>query len=211
MLTLRVPNVSVTPADFQGRPGFCQNLSCLAPLEPPYQSARLCVPGGTLETVLCQECLPRPAGGTYPEMRLEVVTAAPVLAPPEGPGAPPDSLGCIPVSELPAPPPRPAAEPGKRRGNRPLTFRALVEQEPRLADLLAEARAHHNNRDPVFCANAVWFGYHGFRPGLKARLSRLVGWTAEQGGELRTSEAYSLAYETIYRALPDCRGRCLCG
>jgi hypothetical protein len=86
----------------------------------------------------------------------------------------------------------------------------LARLEPRLLDLLAEARAHHRNRDPVFCANAVWCGYGGFRPGLKARLCRLVGWTAERGGDLRTSEAYMIAYRTIYQALPDCR-RCLCG
>ena len=212
MITLRLPNRSVVPADFHGRQGFCQNLDCLAPLEPPYRSARLCLPGGTLETVLCGSCMPQPRDGTHPEMLLEVVAAAPVLAPPDRPGAPPASgLGCVPVSRLPAPALQaPAAgQPGKK-GNRRPTFRALAKLEPRLCDLLAEARSYHNNRDPVFCANAVWYGYPGFKPGLKGRLGRLVGWTAERGGELRTSEAYDLAYRTIYRALPDCRGRCLC-
>jgi hypothetical protein len=86
----------------------------------------------------------------------------------------------------------------------------LARREPRLRGLLAEARAHHSNRAAVFCANAVWYGYPGFRPGLKARLSRLVGWMAQPEGDLRTCEAYDVAYQTIYRTLPDCRGRCQC-
>jgi hypothetical protein len=209
MLTLRIPSRSVLPADFHGRPGFCQNLDCRAPVEPPYQSARWCLPGGTLETILCAACLPQPWGGTHPEMRLEVVAAAPVLPPPDRPTAAGASgLRCIRLSDLPPstlPPPTPWP-PGK-----PLpTFRALAKLEPRLRALLALARAHHKNRDPVFCANAVWYGYPGFGPGLKERLCRLVGYRAEQGGDLRTSAAYDVAYHTIYRALPDCRGRCRC-
>ena len=89
-----------------------------------------------------------------------------------------------------------------------LTFERLTELEPRLKDLLAEARAFHKDPNPNFCANAVWYGYAG--PGLKERLCRLVGFTAEGGGALRTSAAYDLAYQTIYQALPDCRGRCAC-
>jgi hypothetical protein len=116
-----------------------------------------------------------------------------------GPTPPASDLVAVPFSQLPAPPlPPPAAgEPGKRRGKRPLTFRGLARLEPRLRDLLAEARSHHKNRGPVFCANAVWCGYLGFRPGQKARLRRLVGWTAEQGGVLRTTEAYEVAWRTI--------------
>jgi hypothetical protein len=45
MFVLRIPNRSVLPADFPGRQGVCQNLDCLALLEPPYQSARLCLCG----------------------------------------------------------------------------------------------------------------------------------------------------------------------
>ena len=62
----------------------------------------------------------------------------------------------------------------------------------------------------VFCANAVWYGYAGFEPGIRSRLCELVGTCAEKGGDLRPSEAYDLAYETLYEALPDCRGRCIC-
>jgi len=186
MIVLRVPNRNVTPAVFPGRHGVCQNLGCLALLDPPYQGVRLSLPGGSLETVLCPRCLPPPWGRIPPEMRLEVVEAAAVLAPPG----------------------RSAAPPGKSR--RPPTFRALARLEPRLRDLFAEACSYHRHRGPVFCANAVWYGYPGYEPGLKNRLCRLVGWGAERSGELVSSAAYDVAYHTIYRALPDCRGRCPC-
>jgi hypothetical protein len=214
MIYLCVLNQSVTPADFDGGQVLCQNLDCLSPLEPPYRSARLCLPGGELETVLCSNCMPQPTDGVFPQMWIQVVD------PDQGPGrrARPDTpadqgLRAIRLSDLPAPPPPPPAAEGprKRRSKRPLTWRALTRLEPRLRDLLAEARSHHMNRSLDFYANAVWYGYLGFRPGLKARLRRLVGWTAEQEGVLRTTEAYELAYRTIYQAPLDCRGWCTCG
>jgi hypothetical protein len=201
---LRIPNRSVRPEDFAGGRGRCQNLPCRAPLEPPYLTARLCLPGGTLETVLCAQCMPGPAGETYPALRLEVVAAGPAA----------DLVFVRPASEVPAPPDPPGGPtppPARpRRGSRRLTFRALAKLEPRLNDLLAAARAFHKSRAKVFCANAVWYGYPGFRPGLKALLCRLVGWSRKEGGVLQTSEAYDVAYQAIYRALPDCRGRCAC-
>ena len=55
---------------------------------------------------------------------------------------------------------------------------------------------------PSFCANDVWY-----RPGsFKSRLVRLAGWWAEKP-ELRTSEAYDVAYDELYQQLPDCRAR----
>jgi hypothetical protein len=191
MLILRIPNRSVIPAHFRGGQGICQNLDCLAPLEPPFRTAWLCLPGWTLETVLCAACTPQPSDGTPPEVRLEVVPAMPVLTPADRPGAPPAS-GLPPANSDPWP-----------------TFEELARVEPRLLDLLAEARSHHNNRDADFCALDVWFGRAGTGPSFKKRLGRLVGFAAEQGGVLRTSAAYQVAYRTIYQALPDCRGRCL--
>jgi hypothetical protein len=69
------------------------------------------------------------------------------------------------------------------------TFDELVALEPRLADLLAEAQAYHTNRPREFCANAVFYGYPGHRPGLKKRLSELVGFTSGQEGVLDSSDA----------------------
>jgi hypothetical protein len=78
-----------------------------------------------------------------------------------------------------------------------MTFADLASLEPQLGALLREAR-HVDASSDAFCANGVWYG--SFKP----RLLLLVGWEASNPA-LRTSEAYDLAYETIYDALPDCR------
>jgi hypothetical protein len=77
-----------------------------------------------------------------------------------------------------------------------MTFAELASIEPQLATLLKEARRVEPS--DTFCANAVW--YRQFKP----RLLSLAGWEAENP-ILRSSEAYDVAYETIYEALPDCR------
>jgi hypothetical protein len=90
-----------------------------------------------------------------------------------------------------------------------LTWNDLVAAEPRLAVLLADARAvRDDRRRPSFCANAVWFGWHG-DGGFKSQLRYLVGWGCRPDPILGTQAAYDLAYRTIYNALPDCRN-CLC-
>jgi len=48
----------VRPEEFTGSAGVCQNLNCLAPLEPPWIVATFEVPSGRLETVLCCNCAP---------------------------------------------------------------------------------------------------------------------------------------------------------
>ncbi len=93
---------------------------------------------------------------------------------------------------------------------KPVTFQDLARLEPRLTTLLIEAKAHRKDRQPDFCANEVFYGYAGHRPGLKERLSQLVGWESTNEGILKTSLAYDVAYDTIYDALPDCRGDCAC-
>jgi hypothetical protein len=89
-------------------------------------------------------------------------------------------------------------------------FDDLARLEPRLADLLAEAQGYGRDRNPDFCANAVWYGYAGHQPGLRSRLTKLVGWESGHGGLLGSSLAYDIAYDTIEAALPDCRGHCAC-
>ena len=91
-----------------------------------------------------------------------------------------------------------------------LTFADLTSLEPRLSDLLQEAQDHHAAAGPHFCANAVFYGYPGHRPGLKQRLSSLVGWSSGRNGLLGSSTAYDTAYHTIYAALPDCGEECFC-
>ncbi len=88
-----------------------------------------------------------------------------------------------------------------------LTWAALVTAEPRLGHLLREIRAVRATRDR-FCANSLWYGYANPRHGFKARVCALVGWDRAGGPpELRTHQAYDVAYQTLYAALPDCR-RC---
>jgi len=82
-----------------------------------------------------------------------------------------------------------------------LTWPQLVELEPALLDLYRAAQAV-DGRDAHFCANRVW--YDSFKP----RLLALAGWEARQPA-LKMQEAYDLAYETIYAALPPCRD-CQC-
>jgi hypothetical protein len=83
-------------------------------------------------------------------------------------------------------------------------FRELCRREPRLAKLERDIQAVKDTRGPSFCANDWWYLPGGF----KSRLARLVGWGAEQP-ELRTTEAYDVAYDALYQLLPDCR-ECRC-
>lgn len=91
-----------------------------------------------------------------------------------------------------------------------LTWASLVQLEPKLGRLLDEAQRHKDNGvAPEYCANAIWFGWRQFDGhGIKERLCELVGWervSKANVGVLGTSEAYDIAYETIYDALPNCR------
>lgn len=90
-----------------------------------------------------------------------------------------------------------------------IAFHEICAIDPRVALLYRKAQAVKDpGVTPWFCANAVWDGYGG-RPGFKHRLSELVGFDAEREA-LATSEAYDVAYQTIYDALPPCRGGCGC-
>jgi len=75
-MKIRLPNTSVRPRDFTGEIGVCQNLHCLAPLEPPLLVATLQIPGGRLRTVLCCSCAP---DSEETLIDIELVEAPPVL------------------------------------------------------------------------------------------------------------------------------------
>ena len=82
----------------------------------------------------------------------------------------------------------------------------LATREPRLSELLSEARGERAHPGVRYCANETWFGWRG-RRGIKPRLVGLVGWHAgSRDPVLTTATAYDLAYRTVYGALPDCRG-----
>lgn len=85
------------------------------------------------------------------------------------------------------------------------TWGDLCELEPRLEELFDVARSYHLNKGTDFCANRRWYRT------LKPRLERLVGWHRKDNHPtLCSRQAYDLAYQAIYEALPDCRGYCSC-
>lgn len=94
-----------------------------------------------------------------------------------------------------------------------LTFRELVKLEPKLGELLKQAQTvKDDGSQEYYCGNAVWYGYDGY-PGFKSSLCALIGFDRlEEGDErLYSSDAYEIAYQTVYDALPCCRGECGCG
>jgi hypothetical protein len=86
------------------------------------------------------------------------------------------------------------------------TWDELAKLEPLLIDLLKLAESYPK-RSPGFCANAAWYGYGAH--GLKDALCKLVGWIRKPkpnpGDLLGGKEAYEVAYDTLYAALPDCQ------
>ena len=85
-------------------------------------------------------------------------------------------------------------------------FAELCKREPLLASLKNEAVQMFTRPGKRFCANQVW--YSQFKP----RLELLVGWYCHNNDDaVKSSEAYSLATDVIYSALPDCVdcGRCM--
>jgi hypothetical protein len=83
----------------------------------------------------------------------------------------------------------------------------MVKVEPALTRLLREVMVadHHDPR--VFCGVTAWHGSGG-RPGFKMRMYQLAGFGSGNAA-LRTREAYEVATEKLYNALPPCRG-CAC-
>lgn len=91
-----------------------------------------------------------------------------------------------------------------------ITWRLLVKLEPGLNELYKEAKSIKPEPGKVFCANVVWYAESPGGRDMKQRLCRLVGWDRRGDGILGTSEAYDVAYDKIYSALPDCQGKCGC-
>lgn len=87
-----------------------------------------------------------------------------------------------------------------------MTFEMIARAEPEIARLYRIAGTiKDDGASKFFCANEVW--YHMLKP----RLIRVVGWERESQEHpfLMTSQAYSIAYGTIYEKLPSCRD-CAC-
>jgi hypothetical protein len=94
-----------------------------------------------------------------------------------------------------------------------LTFEDLAAREPRLAELRNHTETAGRRRrrtDGGFCANAVWYGYsrYGSRCGegsLRREVVALVGRNSQHPDPaMHTSEAYDVAYQTLWGILPPC-------
>jgi hypothetical protein len=88
-----------------------------------------------------------------------------------------------------------------------ITWEEMTRLEPRLETLYRRVCTIKDPGGSAFCANACWYGYGG-HPSLKEPMTHLVGFDA-RNPQLRTMEAYNLAYQKLYSALPDCRN-CMC-
>ena len=94
----------------------------------------------------------------------------------------------------------------------PLTWAEMCVIKPRLSRLLREIqRVRDDGQSEYFCRNKRWYGWPPRDDdGYKSEMHALVGFYAARP-ELATSQAYDVAYRTLYRALPPCRGPCGCG
>ena len=91
-----------------------------------------------------------------------------------------------------------------------LTWEELVAYEPRLNDLLADARAIKDEGGPYFCNDLAYTEDIGNQPSLKKRLNSLVGWDSpNKESPCATSEAWRLTIKVIQGVLPNCR-KCGC-
>ena len=84
-------------------------------------------------------------------------------------------------------------------------WRKMIVEEPMLKVLYDGAKSQRVYTNKPFCANFIWYGGHIGR-GIKELMCRIVGSERRKAGWefLRTSEAYDIAYDQIYQALPDC-------
>lgn len=80
-----------------------------------------------------------------------------------------------------------------------ITWETMVQLEPRLGTLLEEIKNCQDLKlTKSFCANSVW------AKKFKQKMIQLVGWEAKIT-DLSTDQAYDIAYNVLYGALPPCR------
>jgi hypothetical protein len=97
----------------------------------------------------------------------------------------------------------------KTKADKPLTWEKMVRAEPELRDLLDYARKQertiiaYRDEDGDICLQA-YRAIRCYRDVIKPNVEVLVGWFRPSGPAfLRTKEAYRLAIDTIWAALPD--------
>ncbi len=82
-----------------------------------------------------------------------------------------------------------------------ITYQELEELEPKLIELLAEAKRSAEMPGTWGAKNYLWYGQNGSR-GMKHSIVGIVGMFRKKGPAiLQTSEAYDVAYKELYRTL----------
>jgi hypothetical protein len=85
---------------------------------------------------------------------------------------------------------------------RTITWEEITQIEPALITLFNKCCEVKDPGSGSFCANELWYRPGGF----KEQLCSLVGWNAlKLDDRLCSSQAYEIAYEKCYNALPACR------
>jgi hypothetical protein len=92
-----------------------------------------------------------------------------------------------------------------RRHEYMMTFDELCQHDAHLRALLQEVTKERYRKDSNFCANELWYALPRTRGfvGIKFLMQQLVGHGARRV-ELRTQDAYDVAYHTLYNAMPNC-------
>lgn len=84
-----------------------------------------------------------------------------------------------------------------------ITWKRICELSPLMLRLYEQAKAvKDDKRKKRFCANGIWYDH------FKPYMVNHVGWQSPIP-ELQSSAAYSITYDKIYNALPNCRN-CFC-
>lgn len=83
-----------------------------------------------------------------------------------------------------------------------MTWQEIIAIEPKLLSLETEIKSIKDSGGKSFCANTIWYNQ------FKQRVVDLVGDYASNE-QLRSQQAYSLAYHHLYDQLPNCRN-CNC-
>jgi hypothetical protein len=90
----------------------------------------------------------------------------------------------------------------------PLTWQKLVRAEPQFKKLMAEVRATERElwatREDGVIRLEGYRSHRVYRELIRPEVTRLVGWDRRRGPEfLKTRQAFGLAIDTLYEALPD--------
>ena len=87
-----------------------------------------------------------------------------------------------------------------------MNWQQMVTLEPRLGKLLEEVQSQKHRRNPNFCRESFWGGTvkDSGEVGIKYHMCSMVGFGAAVK-ELRTTEAYNIAYRILFNQVANCK------